>query len=140
MSLPPYEPSLPPMPDRHDALVQCMALLGFLSLCGMMITNAIALIGQIKIEIAAPGTYAVELDCASPYQSGRNRFLLQAAGVSLTGDVPGTGSWDIYTQQPVGQITLPTGTHRLIFRSAGPIWQSMLDLRTVRLKPVAANR
>ncbi|NQT39348.1 MAG: c-type cytochrome [Planctomycetes bacterium] len=93
-----------------------------------------------SIEVAASGTYEVELDCASPYPSGRNRFLLQASGVSLTGDVPGTGSWDVYTQQQAGQITLPPGTHRLVFRSAGPIWQSMLDLRTLRLKPVARGQ
>ena len=53
----------------------------------------------------------------------------------LIGKVPGTGTWDNYQHDKVGQLDLSPGRHKLFFRSEGDIRNYLLDLREIRLVP-----
>src|SRR5262249_29906960 len=61
------------------------------------------------IKVAKAGKYAVWLDWACDADSAGKKFLLQAGPNQLTGNVPSTGSWDVYKQAKVGEILLPAG-------------------------------
>jgi putative membrane-bound dehydrogenase-like protein len=89
------------------------------------------------IKVAKAGKYAVWLDWACDQDSSGKKFLLQAGPNQLTGNVPSTGSWDVYKQAKVGEILLPAGQQRLTFGSAGRIFNSLIDLKSIKLMPVA---
>jgi hypothetical protein len=88
------------------------------------------------IHVIQPGRYAVSLDYACEDSSAGNAFQLELGPQRLTGTVPGTGSWDSYRRHAVGELNLTAGTHRLAFRSQGPIRGALIDLRDVKLTPI----
>lgn len=88
------------------------------------------------VELDKEGRFEVILEYACDDASAGNRFILEGAGTSLGGQVPGTGGWDKYRQQKIGALSLPPGTHRLILRpDAGILKGALLDLRGIRLAP-----
>jgi putative membrane-bound dehydrogenase-like protein len=91
------------------------------------------------VDVTRAGKYAVWLDWACANNSAGNLFVLQAAGERLTGKVAGTGSWDTYRQEKVGEINLPGGQHEVVFRSAGKIQGALIDLKSIKLVPVPAR-
>jgi putative membrane-bound dehydrogenase-like protein len=90
-----------------------------------------------SVKAAKAGKYAVTLDWACDDASAGKRFLLQAGPNQLTGKVTSTGSWDVYRQAMVGEILLPAGQQRLTFRSADRIFNALIDLKSIKLTPVA---
>ncbi len=88
-----------------------------------------------SVEVSRPGTYAVWLDWACDNPSAGKPFLLQAGANQLTGKVSSTGSWDTYRREKVGDIVLPAGRQRLIFRSAKRIFSPLIDLKSITLMP-----
>jgi putative heme-binding domain-containing protein len=88
------------------------------------------------IKVAKAGRYAVWLDWACDEESAGKKFLVQAGPNQLTGKVPSTGSWDVYKQANVGEILLPAGQQRLTFGAAGRIFNSLIDLKSIKLVPV----
>lgn len=88
------------------------------------------------VEVAKPGRYAVWLDWACPLDTAGKTFLLQAGVNQMTGKVDSTGSWDTYRQAKVGEIVLAAGQQRVTFRSAGKIYHPLIDLKSVKLKPL----
>jgi putative membrane-bound dehydrogenase-like protein len=83
------------------------------------------------------GRYAVWLDWACPDGNAGNAFQLQAGEVRLTGRVASTGGWDSYRREKVGEIDLPAGRQRLVFRSVGKIrGGALLDLKSIQLVPL----
>jgi putative membrane-bound dehydrogenase-like protein len=89
-----------------------------------------------SLEVKRPGKYAVWLDWACEAGSAGKTFLLQAGPNRLTGKVASTGSWDAYKQAKVGEIVLPSGRQRVTFRSAGRIFNPLVDLKSIKLVPL----
>jgi putative membrane-bound dehydrogenase-like protein len=89
-----------------------------------------------SVEVKRPGKYAVWLDWACEADSAGKMFLLQAGPNRLTGKVDSTGDWDTYKQAKIGEIVLPSGRQRVTFRSAGRIFNPLIDLKSVKLVPV----
>ena len=88
-----------------------------------------------KIRVPKSGRYEVTLDYACATEAAGNRFVIQVAGQSLGGLVPGTGSWDEYEWRDVGFVELEAGEHELVVRSDGPFQGVLLDLRSIVLSP-----
>jgi hypothetical protein len=88
------------------------------------------------VEVAKAGRYSITLDWACADASAGKPYLLLAGGNSFTGKVAGTGTWDNYRQERVGEIVLPAGTQRLTFRPGRNLASSsLIDLRSIRLVP-----
>jgi putative heme-binding domain-containing protein len=90
-------------------------------------------------KVAKAGKYAVWLDWACDDASAGKKFLLQAGPNQLIGNVASTDSWDTYRQAKVGEILLPAGQQRLTFRSADRIFNALIDLKSIKLVPVAGE-
>ncbi len=88
------------------------------------------------IEVAQAGAYKVELDYACPRNLAGKRILLEVAGRKTTAEVRGTAGWGDYQRLDLGAVQLPSGRCRLILRSAGAISSALMDLKSVRLRPV----
>ena len=89
------------------------------------------------VDVAKAGRYVVWLDYACTDGSAGDTFQLQAGEQRLTGKIAGTGSWDDYRQTKVGEIELPAGRQRLVFRSFGKIEHgALIDLKSVKLARV----
>ena len=82
------------------------------------------------------GTYRISFDYACHANDAGNRFNLVAGGTSINGTIAGTGTWDNYQTRPLGKMELPAGPVEFVLRSEGAISGAMLDLRSIRLKPV----
>jgi putative membrane-bound dehydrogenase-like protein len=87
------------------------------------------------LQSTASITYDVWLDWACPNDRQNNQYLFQTAGQTCLGSVDGTGTWDDYRQKKIGEITLPSGTHRATFRAAKTVKGFLLDLHELRLIP-----
>jgi putative membrane-bound dehydrogenase-like protein len=89
-----------------------------------------------SVDVARPGKYALWLDwaCAS---RDENTFVLRAEHSYATGKVAATGGWDVYLQAQVGEIVLQAGAQRLSFEPLGKLFGRLLELRAIRLIPVA---
>jgi putative membrane-bound dehydrogenase-like protein len=90
-----------------------------------------------SVDVVRPGRYAVYLNWACQNDSAGNIFVLQAGPERLTGKVQGTGTWDNYRQTKVGEIALAAGRQQLIFRSVGKPAGALIDLRAIKLMPLA---
>lgn len=88
-------------------------------------------------EIQQPGRYRVILDYASAEGSDGGRFEIATGLERIEGSVAATGTWDDYREQVVGEIALEAGMHELIMRGLGSIETALIDLRTIRLEPIA---
>ncbi len=88
------------------------------------------------VEVTRPGKYAVWLDWACDDRMAGRAFLLEASSHRLTGRVAGTGNWDTYRQAQVGEVVLSAGPQRVVFRSAGNIAGSLIDLKAIKLVPL----
>jgi hypothetical protein len=93
-----------------------------------------------SVEVPKAGHYAVVLNFACTDEGAGNAWLLEAGGKTLTGKVTSTGSKDRYQEIHVGEIDLPAGKQQIIFRSAGPIQGSLLQLGGILLKPMAVGK
>lgn len=91
------------------------------------------------VEVPRAGKYAVWFDWACQNSNAGNSFVLQAGEQRLTGKVQGTGTWDNYRQAQVGELQLAAGRQRVLLRSAGPIRGAMIDLRSIKLVPMAGK-
>ncbi|MFO0903431.1 MAG: neutral/alkaline non-lysosomal ceramidase N-terminal domain-containing protein [Pirellulales bacterium] len=88
-----------------------------------------------SIDSPKAGRYTVSLDYASADGAAGDRFVIEAAGRTLGGQVAGTGTWDQYRSQTVGVLELPAGPVELVMRADGPIKSALIDLRGIRLIP-----
>jgi hypothetical protein len=90
-----------------------------------------------SVDVKQPGKYEVWFDWACDNGKAGNAYILQAGFERLAGKVQGTGTWDDYRQAKVGEIRLQSGRQQVLIRSAGRIRGAMIDLREVKLVPVA---
>jgi putative membrane-bound dehydrogenase-like protein len=89
-----------------------------------------------SFEIVRPGKYAVSLDYACEEGAAGQTVALDVGGQRLTAKVPGTGNWDSYRQLPLGQVELAAGVQPLVVRPDGRLGGPLIDLKSVRLRPV----
>jgi putative membrane-bound dehydrogenase-like protein len=86
-----------------------------------------------SIEVTQAGRYTVTLHWACDDGTAGNTLVLETGDQRLSFKVPGTGTWDTYRRQPIGTLTLPAGTHRLVARPESPPTGAMIDLRDIKL-------
>jgi putative heme-binding domain-containing protein len=91
------------------------------------------------VDVPKAGKYTVSLDYSCPDDSAGNKFALITDSGRLTGIVTGTGGWQKYKEAKFGEIDLAAGKQQVTMRSEGKIRQHLLDLRAVRLVPIAAK-
>jgi len=89
------------------------------------------------LSVDRPSTFTVSMEWACANESAGNTYELRANGKAIRGIVDGTGAstWSRYRSIFVGELPLPTGTHRLEFRPVGPVRNALLDLRAITLTP-----
>jgi putative membrane-bound dehydrogenase-like protein len=86
-------------------------------------------------EVAEPGQYDVSLEYACADASAGNSFILAIEQNRLNGKVTGTGNWETFRSERLGQVTLTAGRRELVVRSDGEPKGALMDLRSVRLRP-----
>lgn len=90
-----------------------------------------------KLELKRGGEFQVQLDYAlAPPQSG-NQLKVSIGDQECEFTVTSTGSWDNYRTVAIGKVTLPKGSTEINCHSVGTIRGAMIDLRTLKLKPIA---
>ena len=87
------------------------------------------------LNVPRAGKFGVSLDYACAADCAGNRFVLSAAGKTVSGEIHSTGSWDNYSGQGVGQIELPMGEVEVTLRGEGFIDGFLGDFRTIILRP-----
>lgn len=87
-----------------------------------------------EIEVKEAGAYEIDMEYCCDNNSAGNRYLVQVAGQSITGQVPGTGTWNNYEVLPLGEVTLSAGKARLSFRPEGAPSGTLIELRALKLR------
>lgn len=85
--------------------------------------------------VTEPGTFDVSYEYACEDASAGNSFILSIGQNRLNGKVAGTGNWEAYRSERLGQMTLAAGRYELIVRGDGKPKGALMDLRSVRLRP-----
>jgi alpha-L-fucosidase len=86
-----------------------------------------------NFTVAKPGKYtvAVTYSCAKPGSA----FTVECGGAKLEGTSKSTGSWDVYTTESLGEVTIESGKQTLALKpKSDPQWQA-IGLRTIELIP-----
>jgi hypothetical protein len=87
-----------------------------------------------KFEVAKPGRYAIELDCASADAGSVVR--IEMAGVALQATIPDTGGSNTFKTVRAGEVEVPSaGWLELRITPITIAHQSVMTLRGVKLVP-----
>jgi len=89
------------------------------------------------LEVSAEKTYDVWLEAAAADDQAGQRFLLEIGDQQLEGRVPPSGSWENYVKTRIGEIKVPAGAPRAVFRPVGEFKGQLCDLREIKLVPTA---
>jgi putative heme-binding domain-containing protein len=89
-----------------------------------------------SLEVSQPGKYAVSLDYACDNSAAGQTVAVEIAGQRFLAKVTGTGNWDTYRQLQLGQVQLAAGRQQLVVRPDGLLHGPLIDLKSVRLRPV----
>jgi putative membrane-bound dehydrogenase-like protein len=92
-----------------------------------------------NMTVDRPGKFRVWLHYACHDDTANNPFVVRCGEQQLRANVIGTGTWDYYRREPLGDLTLTAGPHRVILHSEGPIAGHLMDLFELSLEPVAAE-
>ncbi len=87
------------------------------------------------VDIPRAGDYAVWFDWACDPSVAGGRFALEAGAASFGGAVAGTGNWDTYRREKLGDLSLKAGQQRIVLRSDGKPNGALIDVRSIRLVP-----
>jgi putative membrane-bound dehydrogenase-like protein len=87
------------------------------------------------VDVPRAGAYAVWFEWACDPSVAGNRFVLEAGESSLRGMVAGTGNWDTYRREKLGDLSLAAGQQRIVLRSDGKPNGAIIDLKSIRLVP-----
>lgn len=94
---------------------------------------------QWTLVLDRPGKYRVEWEYSVSPEAAGNAWLIEIGGKEvLSGTVASTGSWETFKTETLGTLDLPAADNHVVVRSKGPVKGALLDLRVVRLVPVAA--
>lgn len=89
-----------------------------------------------NVHVQTAGRYRVWLHYACHDDTAGNAFQIQCGEQRLASQVIGTGTWDYYRREPLGELELSLGDHRVTIRSDGPIAGHLMDLFELSLEPV----
>ena len=90
------------------------------------------------IQIPQSGEFEAVIDYACDNSTASNLYVFRVGAQQLTGRVPGTGTWDDYTELVLGRIHLDAGSQQAEFRPHGKPSNCLIDLRTIVLRPIGA--
>lgn len=91
------------------------------------------------VDVLRKGSYDVYLDWSVSDEEAGKGFLLEVDGqkAKVKGKAGRTGSWFTYRLEKIGRLSLPAGSHKVVFRPASASDKgALLDLREIRLVPV----
>ncbi len=88
------------------------------------------------VAIEREATYEVSLEYACAREAAGNRVELLVDKQRLSAEVPSTGNWDTYQSLTLGRLTLAPGELRVVVRPERTPRGPLLDLKSVRLRPV----
>jgi len=88
-----------------------------------------------RFEVATPGKYAVWLDWACANDAAGNLLEIHLGSQRIQHQVGGTGSWDHFSWNKIGELDLPGRPNRLEVRPAAAPRNALLDLRCIELRP-----
>lgn len=88
------------------------------------------------VAIERGATYEVSLEFACAREAAGNRVELLVDKQRLSAEVPSTGNWDTYQSLPLGRLTLAPGELRVVVRPERTPRGPLLDLKSVRVRPV----
>jgi len=90
-------------------------------------------VAEWTLAVPRDGRYAVTIEYACHDSSAGNTLAVIVGDQRLEFKVAGTGNWESYRQQQIGTLRLAAGEQRLVARPSGPIRNSLIDLRSLRL-------
>lgn len=96
-------------------------------------------IAEWQVEVAQPGTYEVTVILAADDKSAGDFYMIETEGSRTRGEVPDTGGYDRFVDQPSGRLALRAGLNRVIIRPDGPLKQELADVRGLRLVPIPSS-
>lgn len=89
-----------------------------------------------EVETDQAGKYDVYLDYSVSDGEAGKAFVFNAGNKKLKGTLGTTGSWYTYSRKKLGTVTLPKGTHKMVFKSNNTAQKgAMLDLAELVLIP-----
>jgi len=92
------------------------------------------------VQVPKAGKYAVWLDWACDNTSAGNSLALAVGDKqALVAKVVSTGNRDSYRYAKVGEIVLEAGRQTVVLRPSGAIQGALLDLKGVKLVPMAGK-
>jgi putative membrane-bound dehydrogenase-like protein len=89
-----------------------------------------------SIELSKPAKYEFFLEYACAGDAAGNDWILSVDDQRLIGKVTSTRSWDDYRSMAVGRIALESGVRRIDLRADGKIQGALMDLKSIRIRPV----
>lgn len=92
-------------------------------------------IAEWQVEVSMDGVYDVWVNLAADDESAGDFFVVETEGSRTRGEVPSTGSYEHFKEQPAGSITLRAGLNRILMRPDGPLKRELADVRGLRLRP-----
>lgn len=93
-------------------------------------------IAEWQVEVPAAGNYQLSVTLAADANSAGDFYVVETQGSQTRTQVPDTGGYQNFKDQPSGQIALRAGLNRLILRPDGALIQELADIRGLRLVPV----
>jgi hypothetical protein len=91
------------------------------------------------LEVATAGPYEVWLEWSAADDQAGQPFVLEVGDQKLSGTVATSGSCDTYKRAAIGKLQLAAGAQRAVFRPTGQFATTLLNLREIKLVPVAGN-
>lgn len=96
-------------------------------------------IAEWQVEVPAEGAYDVTVTLAADDKSAGDFYIVETEGSQTRGEVPDTGGYDQFKEQPGGTLTLRQGINRIILRPDGALKQELADIRGLKLTPRPAR-
>jgi mono/diheme cytochrome c family protein len=94
-------------------------------------------IAEWQVDVTQAGAYEVTVTLAADDRSAGDFYVIETEGSRARGEVPNTGGYDRFVEQPSGTLTLRTGRNRILLRPDGHLKQELADVRGLRLTPVS---
>ncbi len=91
------------------------------------------------LEVTTAGPYDVWLEWSVADDQAGQPFVLEVGDQKLSGTVAATGSCDTYKKAAIGKLQLAAGAQRAVFRPTGQFATTLLNLREIKLVPVAGK-
>lgn len=90
-----------------------------------------------SVDVPRSGDYRLSMEWSCDASCADNGFAFESPSSQFVGSVPSTETWQSHATRDFGVIQLAAGQQRVLFRAEGPINEALLDLRWVKLTPVA---